>query len=698
MNARVSFASLCVFGVVVLGVLVGCASARAPSVVRCNHDEKQAEANRLSKRDMTTQPQVYIDETTGNLSLGPLRIYRREVDPGSDTLLSNPMACTKFGDSVLANGKWYTCNSDDVADSKKISFVRTLLREKVFPDAAKILSLNRIQGSLNISQSVYGGVLETQSYRLTDADILVYVTFRPDSWDVVATGTSLSYDQNGRPILGLLNWNPRNIDTSSSDLMYKVALHELFHVLGFSQGRMLNFRNISTLNETTGDIDVYDQLQLDGVEMDNREITFLMSPAVKEAFREHFDCDSLEGGVLEDQGGSNIAGSHWEMTSTMDELMTATVSTQSVLTNLTLALFEDSGWYQVNRSFSNRLLWGYKMGCEFVRNRCNSSWPVGQGYFCPGDKKGVEGCTYDRMAIGSCDFRYWVSIPEKYRYFGDEHLGGPVEYADYCPFTYGTYYCEEASSKETSSYGDLGGAGSRCFVSSLSDSPDTTTKQLEAPKCYPHHCITNESFAVKIGSYWYPCPNGESVSEVIGFTGSLLCPNASLLCYSKVTPDRRFPIFVSIEPTSAKPGTEIRITGKNFGSLTNVTVGVPCNDVKYDSATGSITCVISEDSAASATAGLKNLVIKQNGFMLAVPNAFTLELGIQNWILQNWYLSACVAIAAVVILLTVIILICKCCTTSRKWKKYQECKAASGQKPQQKPQEFGSDVEFDSMA
>ena len=50
--------------------------------------------------------------------------------------------------------------------------------------------------------------------------------------------TAASVVQNGRTVLGLINWNPRSVDPSgSSDELATVALHEFFHVLGFAQGR-----------------------------------------------------------------------------------------------------------------------------------------------------------------------------------------------------------------------------------------------------------------------------------------------------------------------------------------------------------------------------------------------------------------------------------------------------------------------------
>jgi len=693
MKANIVFA-FCVFVAITFSFFAACVDAHQPIIGRCNHDERQALANRLTKRDMNSQEQKYVN---GNSTeVGPIRINAAYVLPERDMVGTVYMACNKENNEIAVNGKLYKCEKADLVDEKKRQTVDSLMKS-VLSNVAQMINVNLVQGALTLNSGVYGFVqlgTEGKPLSFTNYDLLIYVTYRPDSWDVYATGTSLAYDQNGRTIFGVLNWNPRNIN-SPTTILQNAALHEIFHILGFSQSRMMAFHNISTYDNTTGVSEEYSDLQLVGSESDGREITLLVSPKVKERFREHFGCDSAEGALLEDQGGSNVAGSHWEMTVLMDELMTATISERSILTNMTLAALEDSGWYYVNYSFAKRLLWGKDKGCDFVTKRCNSGWPVGEGYFCPYDKRGVEGCTYDRKGIGACDFRYWISIPEKYRYFEDNHTGGPVEYADFCPFTYGTFYCEE-STTETTTYGDASGADSRCFLSTLTDSPDETTKQPEAPKCYPHYCITSDSYAVKIGNYWYPCPSGGTISDAIGFSGTLKCVNASMFCYEKEGTDRFFPIFVSIEPKVAKPGDSVLITGKNIGRTATVTLGIPCEDPKADAEKNTINCTLSAKSANTATAGPKNLIIKQNGYYIAVPNAFTLELGKLNWVKKNWFLVACIAISGAVLLFTILLVIINCCTTSHKWHKYQESQARAGQN-RQKGNEFGRDVEFESV-
>jgi len=704
----------CVVAAVTLSVFASCAEAHnIPRVARCNHDEVQ-QMVRLSTRagGVETQPQLYVNNTP--TTIGPIRFgvfpYTAIDDSRpADMVMDYKMACSAEGDDIYVKGRPYKCEKADVVSEVQVSLILELVNS-VNKYLADVFHINNVV-KLVIDGGDYNGLLSIQSTGEGGAfvnslrDIYIAVTFRPDSWDVYASGTSLVYDQNGRPILGLLNWNPRNINVVKSkvsprSLYERVAIHEILHILGFSQSRMLNFHNISTMDSTTVNSDPYEEIPVIAVTHDFREQSVLRTPKVREAFRELIGCEDAEGAILEDQGGNEVAGSHWEMSVFMDELMTATVSERSVLSNVTLAAMEDSGWYYVNYTAAmaksdlmEPVVWCRKKGCDFVFDRCNSSWPRGDGFFCT--NKGAEDCTYNRRGIGTCDLRYWSVIPEKYRYMGDTHTGGPVDYADFCPFTYPTFFCDEKASNEASSYGDVTGTDSRCFISTLSDSPDGSSKQKSAAKCYPRHCLTNESYAVKIGNYWYPCPTGGEIKEIISFSGTLLCANASLICFNE-NEDTSFPVFTSIDPPSAEAGTTVRIFGRNIAPDATITLGAPCEDIEVNEAEGSISCTIKMDSEFSAEAGVKNVIIKQNGYSLAVPNAFTLELSPKAWILKNWFIVACAGIGVVVLIVTFLVICCKCCSTSKKWKVYQE--AVGKAKKNQKSSAFTEDVEFESFA
>lgn len=48
-------------------------------------------------------------------------------------------------------------------------------------------------------------------------------------------------------------------------------------------------------------------------------------------------------------------------------MLAASVDHEVIFSKFTLALFEDSGWYQVNYDFADPAYWGKDKGCDFLK-------------------------------------------------------------------------------------------------------------------------------------------------------------------------------------------------------------------------------------------------------------------------------------------------------------------------------------------
>ncbi len=114
-----------------------------------------------------------------------------------------------------------------------------------------------------------------------------------------------------------------------------------------------------------------------------------------------------------------VAGSHWEKRLLMNEIMTGSVDTRSVVSAMTLALLEDSGWYKANYSMAEQLDWGQNQGTEFLISRCDA-W--NGAYHC--NSTHSSGCTYNREAEGYCPIeQYNNDLPAWARYFPEPNKG-----------------------------------------------------------------------------------------------------------------------------------------------------------------------------------------------------------------------------------------------------------------------------------
>lgn len=104
------------------------------------------------------------------------------------------------------------------------------------------------------------------------------------------------------------------------------------------------------------------------------ETTLLKTTHVTEWAKKFYDCPSITGMQMENQGSTGSVGSHWERTVTYDELMTASrIGPTKTFSSLTMAIFRDSGWYVVDDSQMATLSWGYKRGCDFFNLACKDT-------------------------------------------------------------------------------------------------------------------------------------------------------------------------------------------------------------------------------------------------------------------------------------------------------------------------------------
>eukprot|EP00210_Caulerpa_lentillifera_P001108 g1069.t1 len=131
------------------------------------------------------------------------------------------------------------------------------------------------------------------------------------------------------------------------------------------------------------------------------------TPAVVKATRDILDCSSIHAARLENEGGYGTANTHWERRFFMGEIMigTSSVASRGVISNLTLALCEDSGWYEPNYKSAGVLGAVEHRGCEFCNRDCHIHDLSLADTFCWNYDKASQQravCTPDHTAVGYC--------------------------------------------------------------------------------------------------------------------------------------------------------------------------------------------------------------------------------------------------------------------------------------------------------
>ena len=169
-----------------------------------------------------------------------------------------------------------------------------------------------------------------------------------------------------------------------------VAVHEAAHVLGMSSNSYRLFWDPETGTERTArPFGSQSVVCVDGVERtlvlpnentmkffiatSGQRYASIVTTKVATVARNQFDCQELEGAQLENQptGENSCTGDHWDERMFYPEALSGVISpTTNVLSPLTLALLEDSGWYRANYTKTNVSPWGHGVGCDFVTSPC----------------------------------------------------------------------------------------------------------------------------------------------------------------------------------------------------------------------------------------------------------------------------------------------------------------------------------------
>ena len=369
-----------------------------------------------------------------------------------------------------------------------------------------------------------------------DFDIVLIPIIDPDLGDGVDAAASACYldGEDHRPVIGyvLLNQNYVYQKRNAQEFLTMLLLHEITHVLVFSNFLFNYFQYHDVTTTKT----------VNGVTR-----TLIRTPKVLEAAAQHFGCSSIDGIELENQGGKGSVGSHWEARIMLGDYMISTDYPEIVISDISLALFEDSGWYKVNYYTGGLFRFGKGQGCSFLNSKCVSSdesnffWD-----FCDSYQK--PRCTSNNLNRGDfCYIRNYNSLPYSYQYFNDSRVGG-WEPVDYCPVVmaysssnyyfprscvYGGKYREEK--EYPSSLGFTISDSSICIQSSLvkANNQSLAYYQYDRAMCHKVTCNTDDKKVnVSIGEEIIECPTDGGYVEVDGYNGEILCPPFNRVCTS----------------------------------------------------------------------------------------------------------------------------------------------------------------------
>ena len=225
------------------------------------------------------------------------------------------------------------------------------------------------------------------------ADLVVVLTTEndPSTEYVVASTACFLSDLDERPMLGALVVNYAFLEFGDLQefLYFSHFAHEFTHLLGFSKslfGKYVHPGSFKKRQDVMGNITLGQEI-----------FPAVTMPEVVSFAREYFGCESLQGMPLENDGGSEIAGSHWEKLFLPQEFMNHISENPAVISEFTLVFFRATGWYQIEAGASEKYSIGKGAGCQLF-NVC----PASTDNYCTEAQASQTLCADNWMGKASC--------------------------------------------------------------------------------------------------------------------------------------------------------------------------------------------------------------------------------------------------------------------------------------------------------
>ena len=430
------------------------------------------------------------------------------------------------------------------------------------------------------------------NYGITNYDLLIFVRFSSEGQDdkMYLNSNIFAYpgvikqnnDENDkRPIIGYIIYN-RNYQVKikslnnifQKEIIRTIFLHEYIHILGFMNSIFDSFNNKDEIFDT-----IYT----------NRTGTLINKKIVKSTkilnlAKKYFNCydDNIIKGIeLESQQNfEDLPISHWEGRILLGDIMTSDLYFQEqIISEFTLALLEESGWYQANYYTGGLMNFGKHKGCAFLNTDCIRAEIVEYGgeellyyniafpnEFC--HMQNSQGtCSIGRISKGYCENAITKS-PSETLYTRENFKNYGKMNAEYCPVSNDisqrdssgmgiqTYYYDgncklgnnqygvELSYKDkkkhdysvfSESFGEKTGDHSFCVLSSVLNKNEEDNKLdiyggMIRPTCYPMYC-SEKSLTIQINLLFVVCPQEGNYIKIGGdYMGYILCPDYNSIC------------------------------------------------------------------------------------------------------------------------------------------------------------------------
>ncbi len=453
-------------------------------------------------------------------------------------------------------------NFDQTSSSySDVSKTKELIKEKLLRAAdlmQQIIKVRRFKSNLILTNEIIEkhnlSSYDTNLISGIPYDLIIFPKFKSSAYRTIYNsvkyinfhGFPLIIDSNTkRPITGIIDIydldysNMGNLNT----FLINSFIHQLIHIMVFDYKLITIFPNYSSPP-------IANKIDYTGYQ----SRYYITSPKVFEYTKRHFNCSVNIIGLQLDNSGfkyinSNQLTYHWEPRFMTGDIMSPFPYEEESISEITLALFEDSNWYNVNYYTGGLFRYGKGETCWFPNSFCISNSKTSfPNTFCLNQNE--QRCTSGRTQRGICRLFNYELIPSYFQYFTNDSTLGGKETAHYCPKTEAEYlnnnvinnfYPGSCLNGIIPSYSqnlaEVNSDHSFCAISNIiPNNIEYANLNTRRAVCYPMFC-SNTTLTIQIGNIYMTCPKLGGVVRMSGdsgYLGAVECPDYNLICSGSV--------------------------------------------------------------------------------------------------------------------------------------------------------------------
>lgn len=462
----------------------------------------------------------------------------------------DPNQCTRVGESKYNGYGTEKCTENDIMTPERTKMLKDTL-QNLADHLKELVQVTPFTSSITLSRSSY---YPYDPRSIKGYDLVITVFCRPyGDTDVLAAATYTKTESSERrPIHGVMYVNPKEIpkEPISKDspvrYFYDVVMHETFHVMGIAQNLFNSWRDPDTGKSYTKMFEDAKLPEYPGKTFRLFQTPYSVKVSQRRFGRKYF-VDKIPMGIeLETLGGGGTEYSHVKGRTYYNEMMSGIILPPTKLSEITLALLKDTGWYDVNWDKAEPLAWGD--GLSFS-DKPFSEFPVTppdqfpENYLCPPWKNKKFVCNFDYTGVSECGVpTYFEDCPGsnsdqkeicKARSWYDStnlHHFGPVDTFDFMRLLKAREYlmCSRRWTNGYAKEGDLlratYGSDSSCYE--IKYFINDTFK--ESASCYNTQCVDGGIKLTTSDNIEFTCRKKGEYKTSKNLT--IVCPDPDLVC------------------------------------------------------------------------------------------------------------------------------------------------------------------------